>query len=355
MFHRSSLIPALILLSSCAAPQTTRTTPEAVAPVAAPDWTFDKAAPMLVAQSCPEGTTYVEPLPLEITAEPIPLGPADLAAERLPEGVHFAGGWELNASHEMFGGLSDLAITSDGDLLAVVDDGAFVWIGLEDGAPDGTGKLAYMQGTDGELLQGKSLGDAEGLTIRDHLAVVSFERTHRISAFALDACGAAAREALISALPATYNGRKVDANSGAEALTIRPDGTIQFGYERVGRHAPIGRIDAPDAAIWTNETAPEPEGFAFVSFDSVRFGGIDQTYWLFRAYDPIRGNRNVLRWGRDLTSIRIASPLASDNYEGVAAEDLGGGITRIWMVSDDNFNPAQRTLLLAFDIAAPSE
>jgi len=319
-------------------------------------WTLDTSAAALKDASCPDPAAYAAPVPLELTVTPIDLGRADVVEERLPKGVTFAGGWQLSSANESFGGLSDIAFESDGDLITVVDDGAFVWIGMENGAPDGTGALAYMLGADGNLLQGKSLGDAEGLAVRDGLAVVSFERTHRVSAFALDACGAAAREAAISALPVSFAGRIVGENSGAEALTVTPDGHILFGYETVEDGAsPIGAVTAMDTAGWTGDMAPNPAGYAFVGFDTIGTGGAEQTYWLFRSYDPIRGNRNVLSWNGGETEIVLTWPLAVDNYEGVTAQELGDGVTRVWIISDDNFNPKQRTLLLAFDIAAPSE
>ena len=352
----TALFASLTLLATCTTPAKLPEAPVVAVPEGSDAWTLDTAANGLKARSCPEGTAYAAPIPLTVSAIPIALGPADETAKRLPEGVSYAGGWQLTADNDSFGGLSDLALDQDGNLLAVVDDGTFVWIGLKDGAPDGTGKLAYMLGADGQMLQGKTLGDAEGLSVRDGLAVVSFERTHRVSAFALDACGAAAREAEISALPDTWAGRKVGENSGAEALMVTPEGNILYGFETVENGvSPVGAVTGPEKAGWTGETAPNPSGYAFVGFDTVKVGGSEETYWLFRSYDPVRGNRNVLSWNGGQTDILLTKPLATDNYEGITAEDLGDGVTRVWIVSDDNFNPKQRTLLLAFDIAAPSE
>ena len=356
MLFRARLFASLTLLATCAAPAKLPEAPLVAVPEGPSAWTLDTAADALSERSCPAGTAHSDPLSITVTATSITLGPARDVAERLPEGVSFAGGWQLTADNAGFGGLSDLALDKDGNLLAVVDDGAFVWIGLSNGAPDGTGKIAYMLGADGNLLQGKALGDAEGLAIRDGLAMVSFERTHRVSAFALDACGAAAREAEVSALPDTFAGRTVGENSGAEALTVTPEGNILFGFETVENGvSPIGAVTGPDTAGWTGEMAPNPAGYAFVGFDTVKTGAGDETFWLFRSYDPIRGNRNVLSWNGGDTSVVITRPLATDNYEGITATDLGNGVTRVWIISDDNFNPKQRTLLLAFDITASAE
>jgi hypothetical protein len=46
----------------------------------------------------------------------------------------------------------------------------------------------------------------------------------------------------------------------------------------------------------------------------------------------------------------FAPPLTLDNYEGIDALPSRGGEVHVYLVSDDNFNPAQRqrTLLLKF-------
>ena len=43
---------------------------------------------------------------------------------------------------------------------------------------------------------------------------------------------------------------------------------------------------------------------------------------------------------------RIDTPFPSDNYEGLAVVDEGGGSWSLWLISDDNFASYQRTLLL---------
>lgn len=353
--HRFGLLASFFALATCAAPQKFPVEAPLAAAQGEAAWVLSKSAGALKDQSCAPGSTFQSPNPVSLKAEPVAFGPADEATKRLPAGTSYAGGWHLTSDNASFGGLSGLAVTADGDLLAVSDDGAFVWLGLTDGTPDGTGNLAYMLGADGSQLHGKLLADSEGLSISDGLAIVSFERTHRVSAFALDACGAAAREAVIAALPGTLDGTKIDENRGAEALTVTPGGVIRFGFETVdGGTSPLGTVAGPDQAGWTGEVAPNPAGYAFVGLDTVAVGGGEETFWLFRSYDPIRGNRNVIKWG-DGQEIVITRPMITDNFEGIAAEPRPDGSVRLWVISDDNFSDKQRTLLLAFDIAAPSE
>jgi len=46
----------------------------------------------------------------------------------------------------------------------------------------------------------------------------------------------------------------------------------------------------------------------------------------------------------------LAPPLAVDNLEGLDVQALPSGHTRLFILSDDNFNDSQRTLLLVFDL-----
>jgi hypothetical protein len=49
---------------------------------------------------------------------------------------------------------------------------------------------------------------------------------------------------------------------------------------------------------------------------------------------------------------RFAPPVQVDNFEGVAVRRDADGRTLVYIVSDDNFNALQRTLLLMFALAA---
>lgn len=48
---------------------------------------------------------------------------------------------------------------------------------------------------------------------------------------------------------------------------------------------------------------------------------------------------------------RLASPYAVDNLEGLAATRGAAGETLLWLMSDDNFNPLQRNILMLFELA----
>jgi hypothetical protein len=80
-----------------------------------------------------------------------------------------------------------------------------------------------------------------------------------------------------------------------------------------------------------------------------------------RAFDMVRGVRcRVMRFeASELKpggTVRaeelawLASPYTVDNLEGLAATKGAHGETLLWLISDDNFNPLQRNILLLFEL-----
>lgn len=368
--RRRNLRPVLIALTfglaaACAAPQEL---PAQAMPGAGPEtgpetgpvsgdvapWRFEDHAGALAARSCPPGTRSLPPPPIPFTATPVIVAEAPALARNFPGNARLSGAWELSSSHATFGGLSGLALlpAEEGDLLAATDEGAFVWIDLEDGEPVGA-RMSYMQGPDGIGYSGKMETDAEGLVYRDGIALVSLERDFRIEAFALGTCGANARGIRVATLPQDYAGRQVHENQGPEAIFLTGEGKLGFGYEGVIGASPIGRVLTDGTAEWTGETAPAPMAHGLVGMEIVEMpDGSARTLHLYRAWDPLRGNRIRLTWGEgEAERLTISRPLLVDNFEGIAAEATGPNSLRVWIVSDDNFNRSQRTLLYVFDIS----
>ena len=96
-------------------------------------------------------------------------------------------------------------------------------------------------------------------------------------------------------------------------------------------------------------TIAKPPEFGVVAVRPLPAGRIA---WLLRAWDPVRGSRNALvihDAGGEIARMEMARPLTVDNYEGLAAIPAKDGSVRFYLLSDDNFQSSQRTLLLAFD------
>ena len=46
----------------------------------------------------------------------------------------------------------------------------------------------------------------------------------------------------------------------------------------------------------------------------------------------------------------LTPPLPVDNFEAISAVRMANGVTRLYILSDNNFSSRQRTLLYAFDV-----
>ena len=288
--------------------------------------------------SCAADTAVYEAGPLDIMMTEVPLGLAADISDALPPSVKFIEGLHLTSTNTEFGGLSGLDILPTGDLLAVSDKGYFLTLD-----PNGKNRATIMPLLDatGKSLTGKTKGDAEGLALKDGIAFVSFERKHRVLAYHLKQCGVAARGILFAGSPEKALGTKLGANGGAESLDVAPDGRIRAGYETI--------IDGRAPLIMFEEDGTVTDAVDYVPVDpDFKLVGADEGFLLFRAYDREYGNRNIIR-GPNI-EFQLAPPLYVDNFEGIAVEKTEAGITRLYLISDDNFSARQRTLLYVFEI-----
>ncbi len=76
------------------------------------------------------------------------------------------------------------------------DRNAFVWIDLDkDGVTPVAARIAEMSDKDGYKLETDVDGRAEGIAWNAGMALVSFDDNHRVLAYDIGKCGAAARGA----------------------------------------------------------------------------------------------------------------------------------------------------------------
>ena len=327
--------------------------PDEIAPLASENaWSLDAQAESIAAASCPEGKGEGFAMSFLADVEPVTLGDADAVSAAL-DGAAFAGGWALSAAPGSFGGLSGLKVMASGDLLAVSDAGALVEIGFdqEQLAPTGQVTLDFLRGPDGDILTGKTEADSEGLEIAGDIALVSFERSHRVMAFARGVCGSNARGVEVSSIgdsPASL-GASIRGNGGAEGLVLQA-GRLVIGLETViDSLSPLAVIDADGAPQFAARPWIDAEGLPLVGLETS--GGT--LYSLHRAYNPLSGNSiAIIAHDGDGTArvlARLSRPLAVDNFEGIAVTQGPEGNDRIFIIADDNFSDSQRTLLFAFD------
>ena len=283
---------------------------------------------------------------IAVAAAPVPLNPADPAQERIGD-FRYAGGLVLSsADTARFHGLSDMAIRKGVDLTAVSDEGDLLkarlvldkagrLVGLE-GA-----RISALSGLDGKPLQGKLESDSEGMALlANGDMLISFEQRHRIWLYPAD--GAPPREA--PAPDASF-----PANGGMEALgpapDLGPDAYLAGG--EVSGQTWTCRLSAGCTA---GPVIAKPPEYGLVALTRLPEG---RTAWLLRAWDPVRGNRVTLTiqdaHGAEVGRLELARPLTIDNFEAIAAVPAKSGAVRFYLLSDDNFQSSQRTLLLAFD------
>ncbi|KQY89758.1 esterase-like activity of phytase family protein [Brevundimonas sp. Root1423] len=268
---------------------------------------------------------------------------------RLAPGVRFAGGIQIVAPRGgPLHGLSDLKL-ADGDMIAVTDAGHLVRGRL---AFDPRGRLAGLSdlrlrgltAEDGGAFSTKSDGDAESLAITEvGDLVVGFEQTPRLWSYGrLDALRD--RPAPLATPPVAPG------NDGLEALAAGPGG-LRAAAESGG---------VWDCAVRCIEVSPAPATPPAIS--DWRITGMDRDpasdgwFVVERLYREPFDMRARLR-RMDASGVlgpvlaTLSLPSTTDNFEGIAAM-AGTAGTRLYIVSDDNDNPRQRTLLLAFDVEA---
>jgi len=309
----------------------------------------------LLLTACAGTTSIVSPLAGEAdgwraaAASMRPVGLGLPGGARLEDGVRFAGGVELVLEDgSPLHSLSDLKLLDARAFVSVSDAGDLVRGRLR---LDAAGRLTGVEALgvrrltlmDGAPITEKTDGDAEGLAINVHGdLLVSFERVHRIWNY-----GDPRRP---GRLPVAVRSPEMvfPLNEGMEGIAAGPGGWRVSGesggvWDCTAAHcvvvvAPGQPLSDGDYRITGMDRDPSGEGWFVVQ----------------RSYRPPADARSqVRRMAEDgtlgPTLIELKLPGTTDNFEGIAAT-AHNGVTRLYILSDDNENSNQRTLLLAFDV-----
>jgi len=149
-------------------------------------------------------------------------------------------------------------------------------------------------------------------------------------------------------------------NEGLECMTLLPDGRLLLISENLRR--------TPDSvAVWIGLREGETYRWQDARYPLIgRFRPSDATTLpngdvvvLERSFTPLEGVRvRVMRLRlADIaanTTFKpeelavLKDPVITENLEGVSAARGPNGETLLWLISDDNFNPLQQTILLHF-------
>jgi hypothetical protein len=269
----------------------------------------------------------------------------------------FMRAFQLESKDKRFGGLSGLSFGTDGNLYAVSDRGYWLSAKMINDA-DGAlldlvdWQIAPMLTPANTPVSG-SLADAEALTrARDGSFLVAFEGRHRIWRYDPPPRTFESTPAPI-AVPAKLS--RAPSNGGLEGLTSLPDGRLLALTEEFanpdgsfkgwliddGHFAELAYLPAKDfrvadcAALQDGDLLVLERRYASFGIFSARLTIVDG-----KTIQP-----GAKLSGREL--VRIEQPLVVENFEGLAVQQTRKG-TMIYLVSDDNYNPFQQTLLLQF-------
>jgi hypothetical protein len=263
----------------------------------------------------------------------------------------------LASPEKSFGGLSGLAALADGRLLAITDAGD--WVMMRPGAATAEmGSISMPGGDPGAI---KADRDAEAIAFTpDGHTLISLEQQHRTLRFAghgppLNSAGEPLYRTDTMAWPP---------NGGGESLAVLGDGSL----------------------VWIAENSPTKDGAlaallvvpggrtrriligAVSGFSPTDAAVLDDTHLLVlhRRYTgletaaaislvdlaPVLAGGSAAP-GRVLARWERGGAWPVDNMEGIAIVRRAGKLPMLYLVSDDNFSAAQRTLLLQLEVTAP--
>jgi len=267
------------------------------------------------------------------------------------------GAFQLNSKDRRFGGLSGLSIGVDGKLYAVSDRGYLISARMVQNADGALEDLVDWQIspmlTPAKTPVSGSLVDAEALSrAQDGAFLVAFEGRHRVWRYDPPPHTFASAPTAI-AVPAELS--RAPSNGGIEGLTTLSDGRLLALTEEFAN--PDGSFKGwlLDGNHFAELSYLPAKGFRVTDCAALKTGDI---LVLERRYVPFGVlsarltivDSKTVRPGAKLSGrelLRLEHPLAVENFEGLAVQQTAQG-TMIYLVSDDNYNPFQETLLLQF-------
>jgi hypothetical protein len=296
--------------------------------------------------------------PIAVFSQTVPLDPRNPAAQQAGE-LTFRGGIALRSTDPRFGGFSAIHISTDGaSLLAISDRGTWLRLGLRydrAGRLIGvtTAEMGPLIGEDGQALTG-SEADAEALAVLpDGSMLVAFERQHRILHYP-EASPPFSKPPVL--YPAPEGLEEAPANGGLKALAhvgrgflvaiaerlTAGGGTLAGWVGRAGAWQPFAYARKPGFRVTDAGLLPAGDLLVLEHRYSVESGSVVRF---------VRVARNLIAPHRRVEGKEIAllePPLSTDNFEGISIRRGQGAQALVYVISDDNFNPLQRTLLFIF-------
>jgi hypothetical protein len=305
-----------------------------------------------------ERDTPVGATPRAVEAQVITLDPDHPQRTRFGD-LTLLGSFVLRSAAVPFGGFSGLAIDPSGRVLyAVSDRGYGLSARLRHDTQDwlmgfDSWEMMPLRTPQGTVTQGRQR-DAEALIgLPDGGWLVAFEQVHRVWRYPPSDVAFAAAPVAVP-MPAELGQAPV--NGGLEAMTRLADGRLLVLTESFenAQGDYKGWIVTPwgfDAITYVPQDGFRPTDLAILPGGDVLL--LERRYRLTLgmaarlrriAGTSIRPQARLR--GREL--LHLEPPLAVDNFEGLAVHAAPDSEALLYLISDDNFNVVQRTLLLQF-------
>ncbi len=304
----------------------------------------------------------LEPVAVEVRATPIArfrVGADDTRFGHL----EFRGGLLLTSPFSGFGGISAFTLDATGRTFLAVTDASVLLRGtLEtDGdRPVGLSGMmaAALRDDTGQLLAAQGREDSESIAIAPEGIYIGLETVNEIWLYpAPDPLGKPGRR--ITVPPEVKALRR---NTGLESLAYVPAGPLAGALIGIGEEGATAPSDLPGFIIGGRT----PGLFTIAKsglFDAtdVALGPDGELFLLERHYAVTTGVSMQIRRMR-LADVKPGARLDGDilftanmayevdNMEGLAVTRNAAGETLLTLISDDNFNPLQRTILLRFAV-----
>jgi hypothetical protein len=291
----------------------------------------------------------------------VQLRPFEIESKEKPrpefDGLILLSAFELRSRHPHFGGISGLSMGGNGRLYAVSDRGYWLSARMRH---DSEGVLIDLLDwqirpilTTARTPTNGLLTDAEALSrAADGSFIVSFEQTHRLWRYLPPPM---TFDSPAQPIRAPHDLAKAPRNGGLECITVLPNGEIltlaeelqnkdgSFKGWLINDQQAVNLAYLPSAGFQASDCAALPNGDVIVLERQLsNFLAFSARLKLVRAAS-IR--THAVLDGEDL--LRLDPPLRLDNFEGIAVREDPAG-TLIYLISDNNFQPFQRTLLLQF-------
>jgi hypothetical protein len=313
----------------------------------------------------PDPTAAAAPVSIEVNARPLPsFDSRDRSHIRFGK-LEYRSGLVLTSRFPGFGGLSGLRLDAKGErFISFSDKGSWFTGRIVYRGRDMTGlddvEAAPMLGPDGRPITARGWFDSESIALDGPYVYIGLERVNQVLRFDFSRGFTRARGEVFAMPPAV---KKLPFNKGLEALVMVPkgqklSGTLIAVSER--------GLDAQGNLVAFLVGGPTPGPFSvrrtdgFDVSDAVllpagellllerKFSLVDGVGIRIRRIPLAELAPGAVVDGPSIFEADLSAEI--DNMEGIDAHVTPEGDTVLTMVSDDNFSPIQRTLLLQFTL-----